>query len=54
MHRNFGQHCVFRHTETKALDERTFVSYTIVVAMLVVKSSFAFYRRNSASYDAFY
>ena len=47
MHRNFGQHCVLRHTEIKALDERMFVSYTIVVAMLVVKSSFASYRRNS-------
>ena len=54
MHRNFGQHCVLRHTEIKALDERMFVSYTIVVAMLVVKSSFASYRRNSASCDAFY
>ena len=51
---NIGQHCVLRHTEIKTLDERTFVSYTIVVAMLVVKSSFASYRRNSASYDAFY
>ena len=54
MHRSFGQHCVLRHTEIKALDERMFVSYTIVIAMLIVKSLFASYRRNSASYDAFY
>ena len=38
----------------KAFDKLMFVSYAIVVAMLVVKSSFASYRRNSASYDAFY
>ena len=31
-----------------------FVSYTIVVVILVVKRSFAAYRRNSASYDTFY
>ena len=51
---NIGQHCVLLHTEIKALDERMFVSYTIVVVMLFVKRSFAAYRRNSASYDTFY
>ena len=33
----------------KTFDKLMFVSYTIIVAMLVVKSSFASYRRNSAS-----
>ena len=43
-----ASHC---HMEIKVLDKRTFVSYTIAVACLVVKRPFASYRKNRTSYD---